>query len=216
MLQHCHDGGANCLVSCTTQHHIGDRGHPWNTFLMIVWPCGANSWSSIPWDSKKAVSISLTMLCTWQAFFDLDAHNIITGSHHLLKVFHLVVTQFLAKFDAVALLQSFYLQWKSDKSIKHSSLKCCLPLTDAIDRWEKIHACIWRFKVASCKCPLLKSIRVGLSDKKKVGYFSNRPCIFISHLSIKKILTQRKLFNKISATFKGHVPNRSSYYGHDT
>ena len=32
-----------------------------------------------------------------------------------------------------------------------SSLKYCLPSTDAIDRQEKIHACMWRFKVISCK-----------------------------------------------------------------
>jgi len=50
-------------------------------------------------------------------------------------------------------------EWKSDESIR-PSLKCCLPSTDAIDRWEKIHACIWRFfKVTSCKCASLKSTR---------------------------------------------------------
>ena len=31
-----------------------------------------------------------------------------------------------------------------------SSLKCCLPSSDAIDRREKIHACVYGFKVASC------------------------------------------------------------------
>ena len=41
-----------------------------------------------------------------------------------------------------------------------TSLKCSLPLTDTIDRQEKIHSCIWRFKVASCKCTSLKSTRV--------------------------------------------------------
>ena len=39
------------------------------------------------------------------------------------------------------------LQWKFHESI--TPFKCCLPSTDAIDRWEKIHICEWRFKVAS-------------------------------------------------------------------
>ena len=32
---------------------------------------------------------------------------------------------------------SFFLQWKSNESTKHYSLKCCLPSTNAIDRREK-------------------------------------------------------------------------------
>ena len=32
-----------------------------------------------------------------------------------------------------------------------TSLKCCLPSTDSIDRREKFHASVWRFKFASCK-----------------------------------------------------------------
>jgi hypothetical protein len=42
---------------------------------------------------------------------------------------------------------SFSFQWKFDES---TSLKYFLATTDAIDRQEKIHACIWRFKVTSC------------------------------------------------------------------
>ena len=49
------------------------------------------------------------------------------------------------------IVPSFSLQWKSDKR-------------------EKVHACAWRFKVASCKRASLKSTRF----LKKVGYFSNR------------------------------------------
>ena len=68
---------------------------------------------------------------------------------------------------------SFSLHWKSDESIKHYSLKCCLPSTDAIGRQQKIHACVWRFKVASCKCTSLKSTRFS-QKKNKAGHFSNR------------------------------------------
>ena len=39
------------------------------------------------------------------------------------------------------------------------------PSTHAIDRQEKIHACVWRLKIASCKHASLKSIR--FSQKKK-------------------------------------------------
>ena len=53
-----------------------------------------------------------------------------------------------------------------------TSLKCCLPSTDAIDRQEKIHACVGWFKVASCKRASLKSTR--FSQKNRIGYFSNR------------------------------------------
>ena len=28
------------------------------------------------------------------------------------------------------------------RTLNTTSLKCCLPSTDAIDRWEKVHACI--------------------------------------------------------------------------
>ena len=78
------------------------------------------------------------------------------GIIHSLKAYysHLAVAQFLAKFDAVALLQSFRhfpCNGKSTRALHTTSLKCCLPATDAIDRREKIHACALRFKVGSCK-----------------------------------------------------------------
>ena len=51
-------------------------------------------------------------------------------------------------------------RWKSNESTEHyTSLKCCLALTDAIDRQEKMLACAWRFNVASCKRATLKSTR---------------------------------------------------------
>jgi hypothetical protein len=65
------------------------------------------------------------------------------------------IAQFLAKFDAVALLQSFrHFPCKTDaatRALHTTSLKRCLPATDAIDRWEKIHTCTQRFKVGLCK-----------------------------------------------------------------
>ena len=45
------------------------------------------------------------------------------------------------------------------RPLNTTSLKCCLPSADAIDRREKYHACVWRFKVVSCKRALLKSTR---------------------------------------------------------
>ena len=50
------------------------------------------------------------------------------------------------------------------RTLNTALLKYCLPSTDAIDRQKNIHACIWRFKVASCKLASLKSSRI--SQKK--------------------------------------------------
>ena len=47
----------------------------------------------------------------------------------------------------------------------NTSLKCYLSPTYAIDRREKIHTCVWRFKVASCKRSSLKSTRFSRSDR---------------------------------------------------
>lgn len=72
------------------------------------------------------------------------APSVLTESHHALpNSFHLVVTQFLAKFDTVALLQSlhhFLCNEKQMRALRTTSLKRCVSMTDAIDRWEKIHA----------------------------------------------------------------------------
>ena len=58
------------------------------------------------------------------------------------------------------------------RALNTTSLQCCLASTRAIDWWEKIHTCIWRFKVASCK-------RIWfLQKKKKVRYFSNKLFLF--------------------------------------
>ena len=54
------------------------------------------------------------------------------------------------------------------RALNPTSLKCSLPSTDAIDRREKIHACVWSFKVASCKRAPLQSTRCS---KNKVQYF---------------------------------------------
>ena len=54
---------------------------------------------------------------------------------------------------------------------QNTSHKWCLPSTVAINRQEKIYACVWRFKVTMCKHASLKSTR--FSQKDKVGYFSN-------------------------------------------
>jgi len=36
-----------------------------------------------------------------------------------------------------------FLTMKIHKNTKHYSLKCCLPSSDAIDKWGKFHACIY-------------------------------------------------------------------------
>ena len=88
-------------------------------------------------------------------------------------------------------------------------LKCCLPWTDAIDIQEKIHTCIWRFKVASCKRTSLKSTRFS-QNKNKVRNFSNR--IVYSRqekwcVSITGILTIRRVpFYNIVSAYRGMIP----------
>ena len=54
------------------------------------------------------------------------------------------------------------------RALNTTSLKCCLPSTD---RRERIHVCIWRVKVASCKCVSLKSIKFS---QKKFQYLNLR------------------------------------------
>ena len=55
------------------------------------------------------------------------------------------------------------------RALNTTSLKCCLPSTDAIDRREKIHACVLMFKVVSCTRASLKSI--NYSQKKRSDTF---------------------------------------------
>ena len=48
VLEHCRDGGANCLLTTTpvswaAQHHRRRRISLWYS-LVIFWPCGAYSW----------------------------------------------------------------------------------------------------------------------------------------------------------------------------
>ena len=55
------------------------------------------------------------------------------------------------RYDTVSnLFHHFLYNDNLTRAINTTSLKCCLPSTDTIDRWEKIHTCVWRFKVASC------------------------------------------------------------------
>ena len=66
---------------------------------------------------------------------------------------------------------------------KTALFKCCLPSTDAMDKREKNHACLWGFKVASCKHASLKSTRFS-QKKKRVGYFYNR-VVYVIYAIIK-------------------------------
>ena len=66
---------------------------------------------------------------------------------------------------------SFSLQWKSNKSTKNTLLKCCLPLTDAVDsRGKFTHA------YGGWKSPHTSALHWNPPGfrKKKVGYFYNR------------------------------------------
>ena len=69
----------------------------------------------------------------------------------------------------------------STRALIITSLKCCLSSTDAINKREKIHACVWGFEVASCKRVSLKS--TGFSQKNKVWYFCNKPRIYVKIVS---------------------------------
>ena len=62
--------------------------------------------------------------------------------------------------------------WKSDESTKHCFTQMLLAINSRYWQARKIHACVWRFKVAPCKRASLKSTTIS---QKKVGYFSNRP-----------------------------------------
>ena len=66
------------------------------------------------------------------------------------------------KSESSALLQSFCHFSYNENSMRApniTSLIWYFPSTDAIERRKKIHGCVWRFKVASCKCASLKSSR---------------------------------------------------------
>ena len=67
------------------------------------------------------------------------------------------------------------------RALNTISLKCCLTSIDAVDMREKIHTCIWRFKVISCKFDSLKSTRFLQNN---VGHFSNR---LVYHNSLTKL-----------------------------
>ena len=65
-------------------------------------------------------------------------------------------------------------QCKSDESTKHYSLNCCLPSTDAIDRWEK-----FTYAYEGTRSPHASTLHwnpLGFCKKKKikVKHFSNR------------------------------------------
>ena len=57
------------------------------------------------------------------------------------------------------LFRHFPYNENSWRALNTTSLKCCLPSTDVMYRRQKIHVCVWRFKVASYKRASLKSTR---------------------------------------------------------
>jgi hypothetical protein len=88
--------------------------------------------------------------------------------------------------SAAPVVPSFSLQWKSVESIKYYLTQLQLPINWRYWHAGKIHACVWRFKMASWKRALLKS--TGFSQTK-VEYFSNRVvCCLIS--DVREILSR--------------------------
>ena len=106
-----------------------------------------------------------------------EVHSIVTESCLNIPIsFHQTIVQFLAKFDAVALLQSFRHfpnNANPTRALNTTSLKYCLPWTDAIGRREKFtHA------YKGSRLPYASAYHWNtLGFHKKVGYFSNRPPI---------------------------------------
>ena len=45
------------------------------------------------------------------------------------------------------IVRKFLYNENPTRALNTTSLKCCLPSTDAIHRWEKVYACVVRFKV---------------------------------------------------------------------
>ena len=87
-------------------------------------------------------------------------------SPHIRRVRRLVKHRRLAflkkKSESSTLLQSlrhFPYNENLTRAQNTISLKCCLPSNNAIDRRAKIHACLWRFRVASSKHASLQSTR---------------------------------------------------------
>ena len=77
------------------------------------------------------------------------------------------------------IVPSFSLQLKNPtRALTTTTLKCCLPSTDAIERREKIHTCLWGFKVASYKAASLNSIRFSRKQMRTDTFF-NRIVYFI-------------------------------------
>ena len=100
-----------------------------------------------------------------------------------------------SRFCAAPVVPSFSLQWNPTRALNPTSLKCCLASTDPIPRREKIHACIWRFKITSGKCASLKSTRF-LQKKKRVGYCSTIPSLWWeSSKGLKQFLFHAQLPN---------------------
>ena len=87
------------------------------------------------------------------------------------------------KDESSALLQSFHHFPHNEnptRALNTTSLKCCLPSTDAIDRREKICVFIWWIIIALCKRTSLKSTRFS---QTKSGWYllnifvvANSPC----------------------------------------
>ena len=92
----------------------------------------------------------------------------------------------LAKRSKVRVFKPGWSRWifSGHNNPEDKSSKCCLPSNDAVHRRENIYrACVWSFKVASCKEALLKSTRFS---EKKSDTFLTEWFIYIYEREINK------------------------------
>ena len=92
------------------------------------------------------------------------------------------------------------------RALNTTSLKCCLPSTDAIGRWEKNQVFVWRFKVASCRPATMKSSRFS---QNKI-----RSDTFLTLYSIPNYLYVR--FSLLSLELYRLLSRNSRYCIHNT
>ena len=100
---------------------------------------------------------------TWFRFFNKKPES--CGSRSSLLSWYQEILPKTSESSAQFLLfHQFPYNENPTRALNITSLKFCLPSNDAIDRWEEIHAGVWRFNVAYRKRVSLKFNR--FSQKK--------------------------------------------------
>ena len=81
-------------------------------------------------------------------------------------------------FDPVVRTRA--VQWKSDESTKHYLTPMLLAINWRCWQAGKIHACVWRFKIALVQARFIEIHQVFA--KQKVGYFSSRVVLYYARI----------------------------------